>query len=273
MKILFIGDIFGNIGRRVLSERLPDLARKHGADVCVGNGENVSGGRGMTKNLFRKLRKYGLDVVTGGNHSFSVADNDYSFMSEAMALRPLNYPPSNLGHGSTLFTMQDGRAIGVVNLMGRMFTHETIDCPFRMGLEEINKLRERTPIILVDFHAEASSEKAALAHYVDGLASAVIGTHTHVQTADERILPKGTAFITDAGMTGPEHSIIGMKPEGVIKKYLLQTYVRFEPSEEGAMLNGVVVDVDDESGRARSIGRVYERVKFGGGAKGGQISQ
>jgi len=262
MKILFIGDIFGNVGRRVLAERLPALTQEHGIDVCVGNGENVSGGRGMTKNLFRKLRKYGLDVITGGNHSFSVDDKDYSFMEEPVSLRPLNYPPKNLGHGSTVFTLTDGRKIGVVNLMGRMFMHESFDCPFRVGLEAINTLREQTPIILVDFHAEASSEKAALAHYVDGLAGAVIGTHTHVQTADERILPKGTAFITDAGMTGPEHSIIGMKPEGVIKKYLLQTYVRFEPSEDGAMINGVIVEIDDESGKASSIKRLYERVSF-----------
>jgi metallophosphoesterase (TIGR00282 family) len=262
MKILFIGDIFGNVGRRVLAERLPGLAREYGADVCVGNGENVSGGHGMTKNLFRKLRKYGLDVITGGNHSFSVADNDYSFMAEPISLRPLNFPPSNLGHGTALFTLQDGRTIGVVNLMGRMFMHEALDCPFRMGLEAINELRKQTPIIFIDFHAEASSEKAALAFYFDGLASAVIGTHTHVQTADERILPKGTAFITDAGMTGPEHSIIGMKPEGVIKKYILQTYVRFEPSEDGAMINGVVIDVDDNTGKALSITRVYERVSF-----------
>jgi metallophosphoesterase (TIGR00282 family) len=264
MKILFIGDIFGNVGRRVLAERLPGLVCEHGIDVCVGNGENISGGRGMTKNLFRKLRKYGLDVVTGGNHSFSVDDKDYSFMEEPVSLRPLNFPPANLGHGSTLFTLSDGRSVGVVNLMGRMFMHEALDCPFRAGLEAINELRKRTPVRLVDFHAEASSEKAALAYHVDGLASAVIGTHTHVQTADERILPKGTAFITDAGMTGPEHSIIGMKPEGVIKKYILQTYVRFEPSEEGAMINGVIVEVDDGNGKALSIKRLFERVSFGG---------
>jgi len=262
MKILFIGDIFGNVGRRVLAERLPAIAREHSVDVCIGNGENVSGGRGMTKNLFRKLRKYGLDVITGGNHSFSVDDNDYSFMEEPISLRPLNFPPANLGHGSTLFTLTDGRSIGVVNLMGRTFMHESLDCPFRLGLAAINELREQTPIILVDFHAEASSEKAALAFYVDGLASAVVGTHTHVQTADERILPKGTAFITDAGMTGPERSIIGMKPEGVIKKYLLQTYVRYEPSEDGAMLNGVVIEVDDKSGKALSIKRLFERVSL-----------
>ena len=260
MRILFIGDIFGNVGRRVLAWRLSSMIEDRRIDVCVGNGENVSGGRGMTKNLFRKLRKYGLNVITGGNHSFSVADNDFSFMNEPIVLRPLNYPPTNLGHGSTIFKLEDGRSIGVVNLMGRTFMHESFDCPFRMGLDEINRLRETTPVVLVDMHAEASSEKAAFAWYVDGLASAVIGTHTHVQTADERILPKGTAFITDAGMTGPESSVIGMRPEGVIKKYLLQTYVRFEPSEDGAMINGVVIEVDDVSGKALSIERIFERV-------------
>jgi len=264
MKILFIGDVFGNVGRRALADRLSPIIEEHGIDVCVGNGENVSGGRGMTRNLFRKLRKYGLNVITGGNHSFSVDDKDFSFMAEPVVLRPLNFPPSNLGHGTTVFTLEDGRKIGVVNLMGRTFMHESLDCPFRMGMESIKELKKETSVILVDFHAEASSEKAAFAHYVDGMASAVIGTHTHVQTADERILPNGTAFITDAGMTGPGASIIGMKPEGVIKKYLLQTYVRFEPSEEGAMLNGVIIEVDDDTGKALSITRLFEHVAFRG---------
>jgi len=268
MKILFIGDIFGTVGRRILAARLPHIIAENNIDVCIGNGENVSGGRGMTKNLFRKLRKYGLNVITGGNHSFSIADNDYSFMGEPHVLRPMNYPPNNLGHGSTVFTLEDGREIGVINLMGRTFMHESLDCPFRMCTEAINELKQKTPVILVDFHAEASSEKAALAWYIDGLASAVIGTHTHVQTADERILPKGTAFITDAGMTGPEESIIGMKPEGVIKKYLLQTYVRFEPSEEGGMINGVIIDIDDDTGKALSISRLFERVKPIAGSDG-----
>ncbi|MDR2578163.1 MAG: TIGR00282 family metallophosphoesterase [Chitinispirillales bacterium] len=266
MKILFVGDIFGNVGRRILASRLSSLIAEKGIDVCVGNGENVSGGRGMTKNLFRKLRKYGLNVITGGNHSFSVSDKDYSFMGEPHVLRPMNYPPKNLGHGSTIFTLKDGREIGVINLMGRTFMHESLDCPFRACTEAIDELKEKTKIILIDFHAEASSEKAALAWHIDGLASAVIGTHTHVQTADERILPKGTAFITDAGMTGPDISIIGMKPEGVIKKYLLQTYVRFEPSEEGGMLNGVIIDVDDDSGKAVSITRVFEKITPAGGS-------
>ncbi|MCL2219899.1 MAG: TIGR00282 family metallophosphoesterase [Chitinispirillia bacterium] len=264
MKILFIGDIFGNVGRRVLAERLSSLVEDNGIDVCVGNGENVSGGRGMTKNLFRKLRKYGLNVITGGNHSFSVGDNDYSFMAEPVVLRPLNYPPNNLGHGSTIFTLPDGRKIGVINAMGRTFMHDSLDCPFRMTQDAVDELKKETPVILIDLHAEASSEKAALAWHLDGQISALIGTHTHVQTADERILPKGTAFITDAGMTGPGASIIGMKPEGVIRKYMLQTYVRFEPSDEGAMLNGVIIEVDDGSGKAVSISRVFEQVTLRG---------
>lgn len=260
MRILFIGDIFGNAGRRALAERLSSLLEEHNVDICIGNGENAAGGRGLTKNLYKKLRKYGMSVITGGNHSFSVADKDYSFMSEPPVLRPLNYPPGNVGHGSTLFTLPDGRKIGVVNLMGRTFIHEALDCPFRMGMEAIKELRQHTPVIFVDIHAEASSEKAAFAWYVDGLASAVVGTHTHVQTADERILPKGTAFITDVGMTGPEKSIIGMKPEGVVKKFILQTYVRFEPADDSPMINGVIVDVDDTTGHATSITRVFERV-------------
>jgi len=247
-----------------LAERLSPLIADNRIDVCVGNGENVSGGRGMTKNLFRKLRKYGLNVITGGNHSFSVDDKDYSFMAEPIVLRPLNYPPNNLGHGSTIFTLEDGRKIGVINVMGRTFMHESLDCPFRMTQDAVSELKKETPVILVDFHAEASSEKAALAWHLDGQISALVGTHTHVQTADEHILPRGTAFITDAGMTGPGASIIGMKPEGVIKKYLLQTYVRFEPSEEGAMVNGVIIEADDHSGKAVSISRIFEHITFDG---------
>ncbi|MFP4241256.1 MAG: TIGR00282 family metallophosphoesterase [Chitinispirillaceae bacterium] len=262
MRILFIGDIFGNPGRRALAERLSSLLEEHHIDVCIGNGENAAGGRGLTKNLYRKLRKYGMDVLTGGNHSFSVADKDYSFMNDPPVLRPLNYPPGNVGHGSTLFTLPDGRKIGVVNLMGRTFIHETLDCPFRSGEQAIKELKQHTPVILVDFHAEATSEKAALAWHVDGMASAVVGTHTHVQTADERILPKGTAYITDVGMTGPEKSIIGMKPEGVVKKFLLQTYVRFEPADDSPMINGVVIEAEDTTGHAVSISRVFERVNF-----------
>ncbi|MDG5815876.1 TIGR00282 family metallophosphoesterase [Chitinispirillales bacterium ANBcel5] len=262
MRILFIGDIFGNPGRRALAERLSSLIDDNSVDVCIANGENAAGGRGITANLFKKLRKYGVHVITGGNHSFAIPDNDKIFMDHPAILRPHNYPPGNIGKGTTLFTLEDGRSIGVVNLQGRTFFHETLDCPFRMGKAAIKELRETTPIIFVDFHAEASSEKIALAWHVDGLATAVVGTHTHVQTADEHILPGGTAFITDVGMTGPENSCIGMKPEGVIKRFLLQTYARFEPSNSSPMINGVIIDADDDTGKALSISRIFERLSL-----------
>ncbi len=262
MKILFIGDIFADIGRRVLAERLSPLVKEQEIDCCIANGENAAGGRGLTGNLAKKIRKYGVQVITGGNHSFTIPDNDVSFMDEPHVLRPLNYPPGNIGHGSTFITLENGMSIGVVNLQGRTFHNEQLDCPFRTGKLAIEELREKTRIIIVDFHAETTSEKLAFAAYIDGLASAVIGTHTHVQTADERILRGGTAFISDAGMTGPEESIIGMNAEPVIRHFLLQTHTRFEPSSQGAMLNAVIVDVDDASGKAHAISRIFERISF-----------
>jgi metallophosphoesterase (TIGR00282 family) len=262
MRILFIGDVFADTGRRVLAERLAPLVRKRRVDICIANGENAAGGRGLTGNLAKKLRKYGVTVITGGNHSFTVPDDDASFMDEPHVLRPLNYPPGNIGHGSALIALDSGKRVGVVNLQGRTFLHEALDCPFRAGRAAIEELRRETGVVIVDFHAEATSEKLAFAAYVDGLASAVIGTHTHVQTADERILRNGTAFITDAGMTGPEESVIGMNVEPVVRRFVLQTYWRFEPASGGAMLNGVLVDVDETSGKALAIERIFERVTF-----------
>ena len=262
MRILFIGDIFGNIGRRVCADRLPMLLSDRCIDVCIANGENAAGGRGLTGNLFKKLRKFGVQIVTGGNHSFSIPDSAYQFMEQPEVLRPLNYPPGNIGKGKTLYPLPDGRLLGVVNLQGRTFLHESLDCPFRGGLEAIEELSTRTACIIVDFHAEATSEKGALARFLDGKVSAVVGTHTHVQTADERILEGGTAYITDVGMTGPEDSVIGMRHDQVIRRFLLQTHVRLEPSDKGAMLNAVVIDIDDATGRALSIERIFERITF-----------
>lgn len=262
MNILFIGDIFSSAGRRVLAERLSALREQHSIDICIANGENAAGGRGLTGNIFKKLRKFGVDIVTGGNHSFSIPDSALSFMNFPEVLRPLNYPSGNIGKGSTIYTLPDGRTLAVLNLQGRTFMNESLNCPFRTGMAEVEQLQKSTPCIFVDFHAETTSEKGALAHYFDGKVSAVVGTHTHVQTADERILKNGTAFISDAGMTGPEDSVIGMKYEQVIRRFLLQTHVRFEPAEKGAMFNGVTVDIDDTSGRARSIKRIFERVNF-----------
>ena len=262
MKILFIGDIFGNTGRRILAQRLQSLIKENSIDVCIGNGENSAGGRGLTSNIFKKLRKYGIQIVTGGNHSFSIPDNEYSFLDTPTVLRPLNYPPENIGHGSTVFELDDGRTIGVINLQGRTFVHEALDVPFRIGKNAIDQMKKQASHILVDFHAEATSEKLAFAQYVDGQVSAVLGTHTHVQTADEKILPGGTAFISDAGMTGPEDSVIGMKKEQVIRRFLLQTHVRFDPADKGPMLNGVIIETDDNTAKAVSIKRVFERIIF-----------
>jgi metallophosphoesterase (TIGR00282 family) len=262
MRILFIGDIFADVGRRVLAERLSSILAHYKIDCCIANGENTAGGRGLTGNLAKKLRKYGVKVITGGNHSFTIPDNDPLFMDKLYVLRPLNFPPGNIGHGSALIELENGPRLGVVNLHGRTFQAESLDCPFRTGRAAVEELREKTKVIIVDFHAEATSEKLAFAAYIDGLASAVIGTHTHVQTADERILKHGTAFISDVGMTGPEDSIIGMKPESVIRHYLLQTHTRFEPSSKGAMLNAVQIDVDEKSGKAFRISRIFERISF-----------
>ncbi|MBN2036848.1 MAG: TIGR00282 family metallophosphoesterase [Chitinispirillaceae bacterium] len=262
MNILFIGDVFATIGRRVLSARLKPLLEERNIDCCIANCENAAGGHGLTANLTKKIRKYGVDILTGGNHSFSIPDQDRSFMDLPYVLRPFNYPPGNFGHGSTLYVLADGRSLGVVNLQGRTFHHEALDCPFRTGKEAVEELASRTTTIIVDFHAEATSEKMAFATWMNGAVSAVVGTHTHVQTADDRILPCGTAFISDAGMTGPEDSIIGMKADEVIHRFLYQTHIRFEPSTKGAMFNGVIIDIDDRTGKARTIERVYERIEL-----------
>jgi len=262
MKLLFIGDIFGNIGRRILAERLPSLIQENAIDITIGNGENAAGGRGLTGNIYKKLRKYGLQVVTGGNHSFSIPDGDLNFMNDPNVLRPLNYPPGNIGKGYTIFNISERCSVGIINVQGRTFLHEALDCPFRTVEPIIEEIRKKTPLIVVDFHAEASSEKSAFAHYFDGSVSAIVGTHTHVQTADERLLPHGTAFITDVGMTGPEDSIIGMSKDAVIKRFILQTPVRFEPSEKGPMLNAVIINIDESTGRSISIQRIFERITF-----------
>ncbi|MFH0919548.1 MAG: TIGR00282 family metallophosphoesterase [Fibrobacterota bacterium] len=255
MNVLFVADIFGNGGKRVLSELLPGLRKEFSVDVCVANGENLAGGRGITKNLVGKLRKFGVDVITSGNHIWDNKDGVECLGTEPCLLRPLNYPPGNPGKGSCVFTLADGRTLGVINLQGRTFMYP-IECPFRAGLAEINRLKSQTDIVVVDFHAEATSEKIAAAWYFDGRLSAFMGTHTHVQTADERVLPGGTAYLTDLGMTGSRASVIGMKKEAVLRKFLYEVPARFEPAEEDLMFNGCLVEVDDATGQALRIARI-----------------
>ena len=262
MRILFIGDIFGSVGRRVLAENLTGILKENNIDVCIANGENVAGGRGITRNIVKKLHKYGVHIITGGNHSMYDMEIYNSFPPVTHLLRPLNLQNETKGTGKTVYKLSDGRKIGAINLQGRTFVNENLPCPFITGIAAVKELTRQTPIIIVDFHAEATSEKVCLANYLDGHVSAVLGTHTHVQTADERILPKGTAFISDVGMTGPEKSAIGMKLETILQKYLYQSHIRFEPATEGPMFNAVVLDIDDKSGKANTISRIFKRVTF-----------
>jgi 2',3'-cyclic-nucleotide 2'-phosphodiesterase len=262
MKVLFLGDIFANTGKRIIAQCVPELVERYSIDICVANAENIAGGRGITHNLFKKLRKFGVQVMTGGNHSLSCPDSFNDYTEDPYLLRPHNMPPGNIGKGTAVYTLPDGRSLGVINLQGRTFFHEQYDCPFRIGLLAIEQMLEVTRNIIVDFHAEATSEKKAFAYYADGKVSAVLGTHTHVQTADESISPAGTAFITDVGMNGPGDSIIGMKKEQVLKRFLTQSAQRFEPAEGMPQLNAVVLAINDTTGKTESIQRIFELVTF-----------
>jgi metallophosphoesterase (TIGR00282 family) len=262
MRILFIGDVFGSTGRRILAENLKDTVTENRIDVCIANGENVAGGKGITLNILKKLRRHGVDIITGGNHSMHDEDIYFSTPPIQHLLRPINYKDEKRGIGETIYTLPDGRKLGVISLIGRTYFDGEIDNPFTSGLEAIERMSKQTPVIIIDFHAEATSEKVCLAHYLDGKVSAVLGTHTHVQTADDRVQPKGTAYITDVGMTGPEDSAIGMKFYQVIERFLHHTPTRFEPASKGPMFNAVILDIDDKSGKALSIDRIYKRISF-----------
>jgi len=254
MRILFIGDIFGNPGRKVVAHLLPRIKEEYGIDFVIANGENAAGGMGITPPVARELFSSGIGVITTGNHVWKYKEIVEFIKNEPRLLRPLNYPPDVPGSGSVV--LDQGKAkIGVINLMGRTFLSE-VDCPFRRGAEEVKRIREEASVIVVDMHGEASSEKVAMGWFLDGTVSAVIGTHTHIQTADERILPQGTAYITDAGMTGSRDSVIGIKTEIAIRKFLTQMPIRFEVGKENLVFCGVVIDVDQSSGKAFSIQRL-----------------
>lgn len=257
MRILFIGDVVGGPGRRILRDHLPSVKRQHAPDVTIANGENLAGGLGATPQLIREIMGYGVNVVTMGNHTWRRAELSKAIDSMDNIVRPANYPPGSPGAKSIIYDTGNGRRAAIFNLVGRIFM-ESNDCPFRTGLELAEELREQTPVVILDMHAEATSEKMALGWYLDGKASAVLGTHTHIQTADERILPHGTAYITDVGMTGPHDSIIGMKPEQVLTRFVTGIPSRFEVAEENLQLQAVLVEVDDSTGRGVSIERISE---------------
>jgi metallophosphoesterase (TIGR00282 family) len=238
-------------------ERLDRLVDRHAVDLVVVNGENAAAGFGLTADIARDIFGRGVHVITSGNHIWDRKEI-YDFLDrEPRLLRPANYPPSVPGVGSGIFTTSAGIPVGVINLEGRVFMNQ-LDCPFRAASALVDELRQQTPVILVDFHAEATSEKMALGCYLDGRVSAVVGTHTHVQTADERILPAGTAYITDAGMTGSRDAVIGIRKELAIEKFLTQLPVRFEVAKKTPVLNGVLFEIDPQSGRARDVQRICE---------------
>ncbi|MSS70500.1 MAG: TIGR00282 family metallophosphoesterase [Candidatus Latescibacteria bacterium] len=265
MKILFVGDLYGKPGRRAAAELVPNLIERREIDLCVVNGENVAGGFGITENLARKIKSYGAHVITLGNHVWDRKDTIPFIVKSKDILRPANFPPGVGGAGSCVVISRKGYPAGVVSLQGRTHMRD-LDCPFRVGQQIVHELRRQTPVILVDFHAEATSEKVAFAHYLDGQVSAVIGTHTHVQTSDERVLSGGTAFITDVGMTGPQDSVIGARKAEAIQRFLTQMSVRLEVATGDVQLCAVVIDVDEATGRARGIERL--RIPYAGDVSG-----
>jgi metallophosphoesterase (TIGR00282 family) len=255
INILFIADIVGKPGRWAVSQLLPQLREKFKIDFTIANVENVAGGYGLTKEIAQKIYSYGVDCQTSGNHIWDRKEI-YDYLEEdTHLLRPANYPPTVPGYGSTVMETIDGIKIGVLNIQGRVFIKE-IDCPFRISEREVGILREQTNIIVVDLHAEATSEKIALGWFLDGKVSAVLGTHTHVQTADETILPGGTAYITDVGMTGSHDSVIGICKEDALARFTSQLPVRFKMASEDIKFCGAVVNIDTKSGKAKGITRL-----------------
>lgn len=250
--ILFVGDIVGRPGRRALDKFLPRLVDKYAPGLIVANAENAAGGAGITEEIAADLLSR-VDVLTSGNHIWDKKEALPFLDREPRLLRPYNYPPGTPGRGSCVIE-RDGWKAAVLNLQGRVFM-EPVDCPFRTGGEAVDKLRAVTPVILVDFHAEATSEKQALGWHLDGRVTAVVGTHTHVPTADERLLPGGTAFITDVGMASGYNSVIGIQREQALARFLTARPQRFEPEKSGAFLAAVFIEADTKTGRARAIRR------------------
>jgi metallophosphoesterase (TIGR00282 family) len=251
LKVLFVGDVVGRLGRRTVQALLPTIRRETEAHLVIANGENAAGGRGLTLSTADELFDAGVDVITSGNHIWEHREIFPSLEGESPIIRPLNYPPGVPGHG---FLVRHG--VAVINLLGRTFMGLDPDCPFRAADAALASLRD-TRTVIIDIHAEATSEKVAMGWYLDGRVSAVIGTHTHIATADAHILPKGTAFVCDVGMVGPLNSIIGMEIEPIVERFLTQLPTRFSPVEKGpTIFNSVLLDIDDSSGRALRIERI-----------------
>ena len=255
LTILFIGDIVGLNGLAMVSRFLPGLIASHGAEAVICNGENIYDGKALTKKHAEELFAAGTHIITTGNHIWERWETRPLLREDRRILRPLNYPRENGGSGYAIFTTKSGVKVGVLNIQGRVFL-PAIDCPFKSSEWAVSNMLEETPVIFVDMHAEASAEKQAMGRFLDGRVSAVVGTHTHVQTADERILPGGTAYITDVGMTGPYDSCVGLRNDIAIKRFMLGTPHKYETAKDEVKICGVVVKVDPETGHALSIERI-----------------
>lgn len=255
MRLLMIGDIVGRSGRRAIKVNISDLKREFELDLVIANGENAAGGKGITREVAQELFSTGVDILTMGNHVWDIKEAHEYINRETRIIRPANYPPGTPGFGSNVFETRRKVKIAVINLAGRVFL-DALDCPFRKADEILARTKGIAQVVVVDFHAEATSEKVALGWYLAGRVSAVVGTHTHVQTADERILPGGTAYITDLGMTGPLNSVLGVKKEIIIEKFRSQLPQRFEVASGPFQFNGVIIDIDEYTGEANSIQRV-----------------
>jgi 2',3'-cyclic-nucleotide 2'-phosphodiesterase len=254
VNILFIGDIFASVGRAIVADHLKDIVEANAIDLCVANAENSAGGFGITPNVAEELFALGIDVLTGGNHSFDKREIFDYLPTHPRLLRPANYPSGSPGHGIFVAETRRGIPYAVLNIQGRTYMPST-DCPFRKVDELLESIPSQVRVRFVDFHAEVTSEKMAMGWYLDGRVSAMVGTHTHIPTADSRILPNGTAYQTDAGMTGPYDSVIGVDKEIVLRRFLSALPVRMEAARGKVELHSVIIDVDEETGLARSIRR------------------
>ncbi len=252
--ILLIADIMGRPGRKAVERLLPELRIEYPLDFVIANGENSAGGYGITHRIAQEIFDLGINCITSGNHIWAQKEVISLLNSDARVLRPLNYPPGVPGNGSGIYE-SDGIRIGVINLQGRLYM-SSIDCPFRLGHNEVETMAKETPLIIVDFHAEATSEKKAFGWFMDGQVTALIGTHTHVQTADETILPGGTAYISDCGMTGAFDSVIGVNKEKAVENFLTQIPRRLDVAKEDIRMNAVLVKADVHTGKAISIVRI-----------------
>ncbi len=259
MKILFIGDIFGKYGRQVIFDYLPSLKDEFEIDVCISNGENVAQGRGITEKTSGKLFEAGIDIFTSGNHLWDQRDSISFLETEKRILKPLNYPEKAIGNNYLIHTTANKQKLAVVCLIGQAFMGPA-NSPFETIDKFLPELRKKTKNILVDIHAEATAEKRAIGFYLDGRVSAVIGTHTHIQTADEEILPQGTAYITDVGMTGPHDSVIGIKKDIILERMVTCIPTRYEVSSEGLQINAIFINIDDKTGRTVEIQRIKRKV-------------